>query len=69
MKKSFNIYGKVTVTTFTTVEAENAEEALKLASKRRGMMSVTSNNGDFADNVWKIEELDGEPYEIKIEED
>ena len=69
MKKSFNICGKVTVTTFTTVEAENAEEALKLASKRRDMMSVTSNNGDFADNVWMIEELDGEPYEIKIEED
>ncbi len=69
MKKSFNICGKVTVTTFTTVEAENAEEALKLASKRMAMMSVNSNNGDSAEDVWKIEEMDGEPYEIKIEED
>jgi len=33
MKKSFNIYGKVTVTTFTTVEAENAEETLNLPAK------------------------------------
>ena len=33
------------------------------------MMSVNSNNGDSAEDVWMIEELDGEPYEIKIEED
>jgi hypothetical protein len=31
------------------------------------MMSIATNNGDEPDEVWMVEDLDGVPYDIKIE--
>ena len=60
----FEITGLVTISTFTNVEAETEEQALEIAKRRRGMMSIASNNADSADDVWMIEEIDGEPYNL-----
>jgi hypothetical protein len=66
--KEFNLTAKITITAFTTIEAESLEEAIKLANERQDMMSIASNNGDTPDVSWMIEELDGVPYDIKSEE-
>lgn len=64
----FNLTAKLTITTFTTVEAETLEDALKIAEQRTDMMSISSNNGDEVTETWMIYELDGVPYEIKKED-
>ena len=68
MKKEYNLVAKITVTTFTTVEANSEEEAIQKGKERQSLMSVVSNNGDSEEDVWMVEELDGMPYDIKIEE-
>lgn len=65
--KVYQIAALVTVGVTTRVEANSEEEALKIASERKDMMSIASNNGDSIDEVWMVEELDGEPYRILIE--
>lgn len=66
--EEFKLVAKITVTTYTTVEANSEEEAIQKGKKRRDLMSIATNNGDSEDMVWMIDELDGEPYDIKIEE-
>jgi len=65
--KKFELTAKITITAFTTIEAETLEEAIEKANNRHDMMSIASNNADTPDDVWMIEELDGMPYEIKAE--
>ena len=65
--QEFNLTAKLTITTFTTVEAKTLEEAIEIAEQRTDMMSVSSNNGDSPIDVWMIEDLDGTPYEIKVD--
>lgn len=65
--KKFELTAKITITAFTTIEAETLEEAIEKANNRYDMMSIASNNADTPDDVWMIEELDGMPYEIKAE--
>ena len=48
--------------------AASEEEALKLAEKRDDKMFISSNNGDTAEDVWMVDELDGDPYELSIED-
>lgn len=66
--KKYTVTGKITITTYTTVEANSEEEALKLAEKRDDKMFISSNNGDTAEDVWMVDELDGDPYELSIED-
>ena len=63
-----NLTGKVTITTFTTIEADTLEEAIEKANKRQAMMSIVSNGGDTPDDVWMVQDLDGIPFDIEIEE-
>ena len=63
----FNFSAKITITTYTTVEAGTVEEAIEIAKERMDMMSVHSNNGDSPEEVWMIDELDGTPYDINLE--
>ena len=61
----FNLVGKVTITTFTSIVADTLEEAIQEAENRHDMMSIASNNGDSEDDVWMIEEIDGKAFDIK----
>lgn len=65
--KKYEIAALVTIGVTTRVEANSEEEALKIASERKDMMSIVSNNGDSVDEVWMVEELDGEPYRLLVE--
>jgi len=67
--KQFNLIAKITISTYTTIEAETLEEAMKLAGERSDMMSISSNNADTPNKVWMIDELDGTPYEIESEDE
>ena len=62
--KKFTIEAMITVSAYTEVEAENVEEAIKIAEARTDMMSISSNNGDEPNTVWMIEELDGTPFNL-----
>lgn len=64
----FNLTAMLTITAFTTIEAETIEEAIEKANQRKDMMQIATNNGDIPEEVWMIDELDGVPYKIKIEE-
>jgi hypothetical protein len=63
----FNLTAKITITAFTTVWADTLKEAIEIANDRADMMSIATNNGDEPDEVWMVEDLDGVPYDIKIE--
>ena len=63
--KEFELTAKITITTYTTVEAETLQEAISIAEERTDMMSIVTNNGDYPEVCWVVDELDGTPYEIK----
>lgn len=63
--KKFNLTALVTVSAQTTIEADTLDEAIEKASKRTDMMSIVTNNGDTADYVWMVEDLDGTPFKIR----
>ena len=68
-KKKFEIVAKMTITVFTNIEADTLEEAIELAKERTDYMSVVTNSGDSADEVWMLpEELDGMPYDLYEDE-
>ena len=56
----------VTVSVYTTVEANSIEEAKKIAQDR-GFMSISSNGGGTENDSWICEELDGFPNDINEE--
>jgi hypothetical protein len=66
--ETFDLCAKLTVTTFTSVQANSLEEAIQIAKESQDMMSIATNNGDTPDVVWMIDTLDGVPYDIKEEE-
>jgi len=65
--ETFRFTASLTISTYTSVEAETLEEALQIAKQRHDLMSIASNNGDSEDEVWMIDELDGYPYNIQPE--
>ncbi len=64
----YRIEAKVTISTWTMIEADSPEEAIKKAEERDEKMSIFSNNGDLEDYVWMIEEINGEPFELCAED-
>lgn len=62
----FDLTAKMTISVYTTVEADSLEEAIEIA-KERSYMSVTSNNGDSQYEEWMCDELDGYPFDIEQE--
>ena len=63
----FKFTAKITITTFTTIEADTAEEAIILAQDRQDYMMIASNNGDEECDVWMIEDMDGTAYDITLD--
>ena len=64
--KKFKLTALVTVSVYTTVEANSIEEAKEIAQDR-GFMSISSNGGDTENDSWICEELDGFPNDINEE--
>ena len=62
--KEFKLSANITVSVYTTVYANNIEEAKELASERNPM-SITANGGDDEFDSWMCDELDGEAYNIE----
>lgn len=63
---TFKISGLVTVSCYTEVEADNAEEALSIATNRE-IADIHIDGTYTVDECFHIEP-DGAPYELRIEE-
>lgn len=57
----------VTVSAYTEIEAASEEEALKIASSR-GVVIGGIGSGNMADESWIIDDPDGEPQDIYLED-
>lgn len=65
MSKIYKLSAKVTISVYTEVEAETEEEALEIAKERQnGELAI--NSGYSEDEFWVAEELDGEPFDVRI---
>lgn len=63
MIPKFNLSAKVTVSTYTTIEAETLEEAISISGDRD--VAIGGNcSGESENYSWIVEEIDGEPKGI-----
>ena len=63
----FVIGGVMTVSCYTKVTADTAEEAIEEAKQRaNGTMCYEPFGGDAAEECWVIDELDGEPDGLSV---
>lgn len=58
----YRVEAKVTIGTWTLVEAESKEEAIRIAEEREDKMSFINNSGMDENDAWIIGEIDGEPF-------
>ena len=63
----FKFSAKVTVSAYTEVEANTAEEALAEAETRQVVIGGL-NSGNDPDESWIIDDADGEPEDIRNDE-
>lgn len=61
----FTLHAKVTVSTYTEVEADSAEEALRIAGERDAVIGGIGS-GAYPDESWIVDDIDGTPEEITI---
>lgn len=66
MIKTFKFAGKVTISVYTTVEAETLEDALEIANEK-ALMDITHTGGATEETEWMADELDGEVFDIHEE--
>lgn len=64
----YRVEAKITIGTWTMVEAESKEEAIKIAEERDEKMSFINNSGLDENEAWIIEEMDGEPFDLSAED-
>ena len=62
--KKFNLSGAVTISIYTEVEAENLEQAKKIAESRHIEASRWGDKKQKQD-AWIADEYDGEPMNIE----
>lgn len=63
--KDFNLTATITISVYTIVKAHTLEEAIKIA-KDKTPMDIVPTGGDNVIDNWMCDEIDGEPYDIKI---
>lgn len=61
----FNFVASVTVSAFTTVEAEDAESALLVAEARLVELAQGYDTDEQAEEVWVIDDADGSAHSIR----
>lgn len=64
--RTFTVYGSVTVSCWTEVDAPNEEEAIRLAGMR-GMADFHIDGSSPVDETWHMEN-DGTPQGLRIED-
>lgn len=64
----YRVEAKITIGTWTIVEAESKEEAIRIAEERDEKMSFINNSGLDENEAWIIEEMDGEPFDLNAED-
>lgn len=65
---TFTLSCKVTVSAYTEVQAASPEEAIKIARARTVELGG-AGSGAYPAEFWVIEEADGEPNQIQLDED
>ena len=60
----FILTAQVTVSTYTAIEAETLEEAIKI-SEDRDVVIGGNCSGESEEFSWIVEEIDGEPENIR----
>ena len=60
----FHLSAEVTVSTYTTIEAETLAEAIEIAEDRDVVIGGNCS-GESEELSWIVEEIDGEPEKIK----
>jgi hypothetical protein len=60
----YNLNAMITVSTYTEVEANSAEEAIEIAQNR---YCEFSGSGYEASECWIIDDVDGVPINITVE--
>lgn len=63
----FRLGAKVTVSAYTVVEAATPEEAIRIAGSRDAQIGG-NGSGAYEDESWIIDDADGAPEDINIEE-
>lgn len=63
----YNLTCAVTVSAYTTVEADSLELAIEEA-EQRGMAMRFNGSAAEPDELWCVDEIDGEPLDIAGEE-
>ena len=64
----YRLTAKITIGTYTFVEADSKEEAIARAEGREVIVEPSFNAADQATETWVIDEADGEPYDIEADE-
>lgn len=65
---TYNLSCIITVSAYTTVDAYSLEEAIEMAEERSVKLRFNGSGAD-PNEVWCIEEADGEPKNIMVEYD
>ena len=63
--KTFSLSAQVTVSAFTEVEANSPEEAKEIASSREVVLGGL-HSGAVVNEMWIIDEADGEPHRVAV---
>ena len=64
--KKYVITARITVSSYTVVEAESDAEALEIA-KERTVADIMLTGGHTESDSWITEELDGTPFDFDVE--
>lgn len=59
----FKLSGKITVSTYTEVEAGSLEEAIELSEEREAVIGGVGS-GYYAYDSWIVDDADGTPFDI-----
>ena len=63
----FNLSAMITVSAYTTVEAETLEEAISIAKSREAVNGALGGHSEK--DLWIVDDIDGEPLPSSIHED
>jgi len=67
--KNFKLNALVTISIYTTIEAETLEQAIKESERRSIEHAHLNDVEDQAKEVWVSDEFDGMPYRIILEKE
>jgi hypothetical protein len=64
---TYIVFASVTVSAYTTVEADSEAEAIKIADNRSVELSTSFGPTEQSRDSFVVEEADGEPFDLRAE--